>query len=370
MAPQERGADCRYCECEPECDVAFPAVPTVRDAARPAQNKGRFFVLTQRRPAALAACIFALTGFVVTPAGADPVSVSISVDSEASQAAPSNAVAPNAAAAPSLPVRRFHRKPTRHASVRALALPSRGADGAAGVSVVGRLAVVVNDSAPIHAGRERYGRVLSLAPKGQSLALSGETATEFAVLMVDRSVGYIAKSDVQLLNYQVVTDTGTLGQRLVQTAQGFLGVPYVWGGNTRDGIDCSGFVKAVYAANGMELPRFSGDQAGIGYDVPHNVANGDWTAWVPGDRLYFACHHPRIDHTGMYIGNGLFIHASVGHDNQVAIDRVDNAYYSAHLMAVRRSPELLSEPPMPGDGAQPAFASSAASAADPEASQQ
>jgi len=299
---------------------------------------------------------------------------SAAVDSEASQAGSGPYVSLAAAAASpatSHSTRHYHRR-TRHAAARtARTLPSRGMDAVDTTgSVVGRLAVVMGVNTPIKAGRERGGRVLSVCPKGQSLAISGETPTDYAVLMIDHSIGYIAKDSVQLLNYQVVSDTDTLGARLVQTAQTFLGVPCVWGGNTREGIDCSGFVKAVYVANGMDLPRFSGDQAMIGYDVPHDVSAGDWTQWVPGDRMYFACHHPRIDHTAMYIGNGLFIHASVGHSNQVAIDRVDNAYYSAHLVAVRRSPQLLNEPAMPGNGAQPSFASAPPSAIDPESTQE
>ena len=248
-------------------------------------------------------------------------------------------------------------------------LPSRGLDTTVDPSnVVGRLAVIVSDNTPIKSAGGRFGRVLSVCPRGQSLAISGQTDTEYAVLMADRSTGFVDKASVQLLNYQVVNNAGTLGARLVQTAQTFLGVPYVWGGETRSGIDCSGFVRAVYAANGLSLPRVSGDQAGVGYDVPHDVAAGDWTQWAPGDRMYFACHHPRIDHTGMYIGSGLFIHASVGHSNQVAIDRVDNAYYSGHLVAVRRSPELLNEPAAPGD--QTAAPAASFPSIDPEANQQ
>jgi len=331
-------------------------------------------VLTLRRPAILALTLLSLSIVSAVPAPAAPLAIASPVaDPEASQAGagPDLSLTAPSGAAPA--VRRYHRRSHVH-SRASRPLPSRGGLDAVDTtgSVVGRLAVVVDPNTPIKAGGERNGRVLSICPKGQSLAISGETPTDYAVLMIDHSVGFIAKSSVQLLNYQVVSaNANTLGQRLVQTAQTFLGVPYVWGGNTRDGIDCSGFVKAVYMVNGMDLPRFSGDQATIGYDVPHNVAAGDWTQWVPGDRMYFACHHPRIDHTAMYIGNGLFIHASVGHSNQVAIDRVDNAYYSAHLVAVRRSPQLLNEPAMPGTGIQPTFASAPpSSSGDPESGQQ
>jgi len=215
--------------------------------------------------------------------------------------------------------------------------------------VMGRLGVVASDTAEIRGGRDRYGRILSTVPKGTNLALAGETDTQYAVLMVDRTYGFVNKADVQLLNYQVVTNGATssapggaatgdsIGAKMVQTAETYMGVPYVWGGESRDGIDCSGFVKAVYDSYGISLPRHSGDQANVGYDVPQNRID----QWVPGDRLYFACHHPEIDHTGMYIGGGWFIHSHGGHG--VGVTRADDPYYYKHLVCVRRSRELLSE---------------------------
>jgi len=334
--------------------------------------------LTRRRPAILAAaCTFAC---IVFPAqlsrAADSVPAvtqTVSADSEASEAAPAD----NAAQSSATPVRRYHRRLSRHSTV-ARRLSSRGivSPAEAPASVVGRLAIVVSDKAAIVAGREAAGRVLSICPKGQYLALSGQTPTQYAVLMIDHSLGFVNKSDVQLLQYQVVNNApetagsgeaadGSLGQKLVQTAQGYLNVPYVWGGNTRAGIDCSGFVKAVYATYGIILPRHSGDQAAVGYDVPRS----DWAQWVPGDRMYFACHHPEIDHTGMYIGSGYFIHASAGHGHQVAIDRVDGKYYADHLVCVRRSQELVGDAPAPGPAAAPSAALSSASVDDPEAGQ-
>ncbi|BDI29353.1 hypothetical protein CCAX7_14040 [Capsulimonas corticalis] len=295
-------------------------------------------------------------------------------DSEASQAADASDVTTPAASAPRS-TRLYHRKPRRSSAARRSstpALPSRGiTSNVAGASnVVGRLAMVQIDNAQIHA-TGRYGRLLSVCPRGQYLAINCETDSQYGVLMIDHSLGYINKSDVQVLDYQVVNTapaqdpgdaaTGTLGQRLVQQAEGYLGVPYVWGGDTKNGIDCSGFVKAIYSSFGIDLPRHSGDQAAIGYDVPRsNVAQ-----WVPGDRMYFACHHPEIDHTGMYIGGGYFIHASVGHGRSVAIDRVDNKYYASHLVAVRRSKELLGEPASP-----PSSQLTASNSNDPEANQE
>ncbi len=309
-----------------------------------------------------------------SPAAFSPgAPVSAPADSEASQAAPSS---PDAAG------HRFYHRRSRHSS-RARTLPSRGivSPPEAAQSVTGRLAQVTSDKAVIVGGRETGGRVLSVCPKGQYLALSGQTPTQYAVLMIDHSVGFVAKSDVALMNYQVASPApddgsgsadgssapqqgGPLGQALVQTSFGYLGVHYVWGGTTAAGIDCSGFVRAVYAAHGIALPRVSGDQATVGYDVP----KADWSRWVPGDRMYFACHHDRIDHTGMYIGDGRFIHSSMGHGQQVAIDRVDGAYYAQHLVCVRRSRELVGDTPAPGPASQTA-SSTPAPDTDAESSQ-
>ena len=346
-----------------------PRQPCCKDCRKEDRN------LTRRRPAVLAAacalaCFVFPAHFSLAAAVVPAATQSATADSEASQAASADQTTPPT-------TRRYHRRLSRH-STSARRLSSRGIVSAAETpaSVVGRLAIVISDKAAIVAGREAAGRVLSVCPKGQYLALSYQTPTQYAVLMIDHSLGFVNKSDVELLQYQVVNNSpdadgnaeqtaeGSLGLKLVQTAQGYLNVPYVWGGNTRAGIDCSGFVKAVYATYGITLPRHSGDQAAVGYDVPR----GDWSQWVPGDRMYFACHHPEIDHTGMYIGSGYFIHASAGHGHQVAIDRVDGAYYAQHLVCVRRSKELIGDAPALGPAAPPAFASSA-SVDDPEAGQ-
>lgn len=338
-------------------------------------------VLIRRRTALLAAAlactVFSAQASRAQTPSADPAltqsaTQSVFADSEASQAAPAESASSSGS------LRRYHRRRvSRRGTARSL--PSRGIVSPAeqAVSVVGRLALVTSDKAVITAGREASGRVLSVCPKGQYLALSGQTPTQYAVLMIDHSLGFVAKSDVQLLDYQVVNNgpdaaggvsaaAGPLGQALVETAFTYLGVHYVWGGNTKAGIDCSGFVKAVYAAHGLTLPRHSGDQAAVGYDVPKS----DWSQWVPGDRMYFACHHPEIDHTGMYIGGGRFIHASMGHEQQVAVDRVDDAYYANHLVCVRRSRELVGDAPtITAQTASNAAPDAASPANDPEADQ-
>ena len=202
---------------------------------------------------------------------------------------------------------------------------------------------------------EQYGRLLSQVDKGTNLTITGETGNYYAVLMIDRSVGFIEKARVNLLDYEVTSSqtlpsgapAGQLGQALIQTAVQFMGVPYVYGGVTTNGIDCSAFVRAVYEANGVSLPRTAAEQASVGMPV----STTDVTTWLPGDRIYFQCHHDYIDHAGMYIGNGYFIHSSIG-NHGVAVTRIDSPYYWSHIVTVRRSAALMSDASSAGTPAQ------------------
>jgi hypothetical protein len=93
-----------------------------------------------------------------------------------------------------------------------------------------------------------------------------------------------------------------LGCRAAQIALDFLGVKYRWGGMSREtGMDCSGFVKSVYALCGVDLPRTSAEQFRQG----QAVAPGELSA---GDLVFFGRNH-RVRHVGIYLGEGKFIHA-------------------------------------------------------------
>lgn len=86
---------------------------------------------------------------------------------------------------------------------------------------------------------------------------------------------------------------------VVDYALRFLGTPYVWGGTTPDGFDCSGYVRYVYAHFGVYLPRTSREQSQVGQTV--NLAEAQ-----PGDLVFF--HNP-VSHVGIYIGDGMYVHA-------------------------------------------------------------
>ncbi len=92
--------------------------------------------------------------------------------------------------------------------------------------------------------------------------------------------------------------TATLGERAVALARAELGVPYVWGGESPSGFDCSGLVQYVYSRLGVSLPRVAADQYGAG----RHVSRSDLR---PGDLVFF----DHLGHVGIYMGGGRFIHA-------------------------------------------------------------
>ena len=123
---------------------------------------------------------------------------------------------------------------------------------------------------------------------------------------------------------------------LLATADQFLGVPYVWGGVSPNGFDCSGFTNAVYAKHGYDLPRVSRDQFKVGVEINRS-------GLMPGDLLFFSQQPGRgkISHVAIYVGDQTFIHAARG-KAKVTYDRLTSNYYNKRFRGARR---MLTLPP-------------------------
>ena len=118
---------------------------------------------------------------------------------------------------------------------------------------------------------------------------------------------------------------------VAQYALNFKGTPYVWGGNSlTGGIDCSGFVKQLYGQIGLNLPRTAAEQVNVGTRIRR------LEDLRKGDRLYFWDYGRNcVGHTGLYLGNGLFVHSSRTH-NGVDTDDLHNKKWMNLLVAARR----------------------------------
>jgi cell wall-associated NlpC family hydrolase len=120
---------------------------------------------------------------------------------------------------------------------------------------------------------------------------------------------------------------GDLGSHVIQLAQMWLGVPYVFGGCSRAGVDCSCLVQNVYAAVGIHLPRVAVDQ----FNATSPISEPQL-----GDLVFFAnTYEPGISHVGIYIGNGLQINAPTT-GQVVSVAPVFTGYWGAHYAGARR----------------------------------
>lgn len=118
------------------------------------------------------------------------------------------------------------------------------------------------------------------------------------------------------------------GQTIVDTAMQYLGVPYVWGGTSPRGFDCSGFVYYVYKECGYDINRTAAS-------IYNNGVYAERDSLQPGDAVCFSSYSNSIGHVGIYIGDGQFIHASSG-SGQIIITELDSSYYLQRYVGARR----------------------------------
>ncbi len=120
-------------------------------------------------------------------------------------------------------------------------------------------------------------------------------------------------------------------EQTIQLAHRFLGVTYTWGGVSSYGFDCSGFTQMLVRQRGIIMPRDADVQANWSGVTP--VERKDLK---PGDLLFFGSGPSKITHTGMYIGNGEFIHDTTNTHPMVQISTLNDMPWTKLLVAARR----------------------------------
>jgi cell wall-associated NlpC family hydrolase len=170
------------------------------------------------------------------------------------------------------------------------------------------------------------------APLATRLEVAGDGPSKrwIVVRLPSGGTGYVQAGDVRPVDPAAPRPRVT-PEDLVATARRFLGVPYLWGGMTVHGIDCSGFVSRVYHANGVVLPR----DADLQFESP-DAAPVERGALEPGDLVFFGGDATTITHVGLYLGDGRFINATTHETPVVREDRLDDPHWSSIYRGARR----------------------------------
>ena len=178
-----------------------------------------------------------------------------------------------------------------------------------------------------------------LASLGYDVAADGDfgPATAEAVKSFQRANGLTPDGLVGETTYSallgkampamVSRGSNYISRRVVATSMQYIGVPYVFGGTSPAGFDCSGYVRYVFAQAGISLPRMADEQYYMGTPIASNELRA-------GDLVFFSTYEYGPSHVGIYLGDGNFINASSSRG--VAIDSLSSSYWGSCYIGARR----------------------------------
>jgi hypothetical protein len=151
----------------------------------------------------------------------------------------------------------------------------------------------------------------------------------------------------EAMDYQAWLDSRSpTAENILRTASRFMGRPYLWGGTSGKGVDCSGFTKTVFYLNGLMLPRDASQQVHTGVEVETDTT---FSNLLPGDLLFFgrkatAEKPEKITHVAIYQGDGAIIHAS-GQVREESLRRGDSTFTEYRLTSFVRAKRMLVDQP-------------------------
>lgn len=171
--------------------------------------------------------------------------------------------------------------------------------------------IVITPYAFVYQTADKTDGVVSNLVMGNLLAVRGATDHYYQVLYPDDREGYVCKNDV-MLTTDWYAGIELAQERVVEQTEKLMGVPYVWGGTSVHGLDCSGLTKLVYYMNGIVLPRDASQQVQCGELVEDQK---QFAMLEPGDLIFFGepgekDKSERVVHVAVSLGGDRFIHAS------------------------------------------------------------
>ena len=168
-----------------------------------------------------------------------------------------------------------------------------------------------------------YGKITSVR-SGKSVVILGEENGWYK-LSFDDVTGYIRSDFIQ----KVSNEVSAVGAAVAAASWNYLGVPYVYGGSSPNGFDCSGFTLYLYKQHGISLPH--------GATAQYNNC-GEYVAkenLQPGDLVFFSDSSHAIGHCAVYVGDDTIIHARSS-VKSVVTNKLSSSYYSSHYVGAKR----------------------------------
>ncbi|MCR4401784.1 MAG: C40 family peptidase [Firmicutes bacterium] len=190
-----------------------------------------------------------------------------------------------------------------------------------------QLALVRVARATVLRDEGRSGREVAAVTMGARLAVIRRQGDLVQVALPAGESGYIAENAVVLCDRDNGPPRRGVGD-IIKTAEQLLGTPYLWGGMSADGIDCSGFVYTVFYVNGVILPRDAHDQYAVGTPV-------DRAGLLPGDLVFYSTYAKGASHVGVYTGGQKVIQSGSA-TGGVAVIGLDDPHYGPKYIGARR----------------------------------
>ena len=186
----------------------------------------------------------------------------------------------------------------------------------------------------MRSGASTTSSILGVYNTGTEMTITGESGNWYTV-SYSGVKGYVNSTYVTTTKSDGgntgggSTPSGSIGETIVATAKQYMGAPYVYGGMSPSGFDCSGFVNYVYKLCGYSMSR-------VASSIYNN--NGTYVEKANlqlGDLVFFASNSSSIGHVGIYIGSGQFIHSSSG-AGCVVISDLSSSYYLKNYVGAKR----------------------------------
>lgn len=177
--------------------------------------------------------------------------------------------------------------------------------------------------------------VVSDLVAGCIMARTADAGTHARVMLPDGREGFVVKSSITMFN-QLFGRDSVSAEGITGRASLLLGVPYLWGGSSPKGVDCSGLVQTVFFMNGLIMPR-DADQQGL-YGDPVDISK-DFSRLRAGDLLFFG-NPQKISHVAIYKGETEYIHSS-GMVRINSLDSTKNNYSSYRRSSLVKALRIL-----------------------------